>query len=73
MMMRWRIHICLSRMADDNRKNEVKMPLRLIEVAGGGMLLGIAGWILCGEPLFLLLLLSLNKDSYANKEILKSR
>ena len=63
MRMRWWIHISLSRMADDStRKNELKKkPLRLIERAGGGLLLlRVAGWILCGEPLFLLLLLSLN-------------
>ena len=51
MMRWWWIHISLSRMADDKKRNELKKPLRMIEVAAGGMLLGIAGWILCCEPL----------------------
>jgi hypothetical protein len=49
-------------MADDKWNEEKKMPLRMIERAGGGLLLEVAGWILCCEPLFLLLLLSLNND-----------
>jgi hypothetical protein len=50
----WWIHISLSRMADDKRKYyEVKKRhLQLIERAGGGLPLSIAGWILCLEPLF---------------------
>ena len=58
MMRWWWIHISLSRMADDKKRNEVKkMPLRLIERAAGGLLLRVAGWILCGEPFFYVLLL----------------
>jgi hypothetical protein len=48
-------------MADDKWNEEKKMPLRMIERAGGGLPLEITGWI-CGEPLFLLRCLLLSRE-----------